>query len=62
MMAAAGSGMAEGTVYLKDGYRVLVSSNLMVHIYRSGILPAVAFLALAGVIRYIYGVYKHTLT
>ena len=56
------SGMAEGTVYLKDGYRVLVSSNLMVHIYRSGILPAVAFLALAGVIRYIYGVYKHTLT
>ena len=62
MMAAAGSGRAEGTVYLKDGYRVLVSSNLMVHIYRSGILPAVAFLALAGVIRYIYGVYKHTLT
>ena len=62
LMAAAGSGRTEGIIYIKDGYRVLVSSNLMVHIYRSGILPAIAFLALAGVIRYIYGVYKHTLT
>ena len=62
MMAAAGSGREEGTLYMADGYRVLVSSNLMVHIYRSGILPAASFLALAGLILYIYGVYKHTLT
>ena len=31
-------------------YRVLVSSNLLVHLYRSGLLPAAAFLALAAVV------------
>ena len=43
------------------GYRVLVSSNLMVHLYTSGVLPAVAFLGLILAIRFSYGVYKHTL-
>jgi hypothetical protein len=43
------------------GYRVLVSSNLMVHLYRSGVLPAVAFLGLILAIWFSYGVYKHTL-
>ena len=43
------------------GYRVLVSSNLMVHIYSSGVLPAVAFLGLILAIWFTYGVYKHTL-
>jgi hypothetical protein len=31
------------------GYRLLVSSNILVHLYRSGILPAAALLALAAV-------------
>ena len=44
-----------------DGCRVLVSSNLMVHLYRSGILPAVAFLALLSAFRFAYSVYKHAL-
>ena len=30
------------------GYRLLVSSNILVHLYRSGILPAAALLALAA--------------
>ena len=45
----------------EDGYRVLVSANLMVHLYRSGILPAIAFLALVSAIHYGYTVYKRTL-
>lgn len=45
----------EGTV------RILVSTNLLVHLYRSGILQAVAFLALIAIIRVGYGVYKRTL-
>ena len=44
-----------------DGCRVLVSSNLMVHLYRSGILPAVAFLALLSAFRFAYSVYKRAL-
>ena len=43
------------------GYRVLVSSNLMVHLYRSGVLPAAAFLGLILAIWFMYGVYKRTL-
>ena len=43
------------------GWRVLVSSNLMVHLYRSGVLPAIAFLTIVLAIRYGYGVYKRTL-
>ena len=42
-------------------YRILVSSNLMVHLYSSGALPAVAFLGLILAIWFSYGVYKHTL-
>lgn len=42
-------------------YRILVSSNLMVHLYSSGILPAAAFLGLILAIRFSYSVYKHTL-
>lgn len=42
-------------------YRILVSSNLMVHLYRSGVLPAAAFLGLILAIWFSYGVYKHTL-
>jgi hypothetical protein len=34
----------------ETGYRVLVSSNLLVHLYRSGLLPAAAFLALIAVV------------
>jgi hypothetical protein len=45
----------EGTV------RILVSTNLLVHLYRSGILQAVAFLAMIAIIRVGYGVYKRTL-
>ena len=45
---------ASGTAGGETGYRVLVSSNLFVHIYRSGLLPAAAFLALAAVIRIRY--------
>ena len=45
----------------KSGFRVLVSSNLMVHLYRSGVLPAIAFLTIVLAIRYGYGVYKRTL-
>ena len=45
----------------EEGWRVLVSSNLMVHLYRSGVLPAIAFLTIVLAIRYGYGVYKHTL-
>ena len=41
--------------------RVLVSANLMVHLYRSGILPAVAFLAFLSAFRFAYGVYKRAL-
>ena len=52
----AGNSSGEG-----DEYRVLVTSNLMVHLYRSGILPAIAFLALILAIRFGYSVYKHTL-
>ena len=44
-----------------DGCRVLVSANLMVHLYRSGILPAAAFLALLSAFRFAYSVYKHAL-
>ena len=44
-----------------NGCRVLVSSNLMVHLYSSGILPAAAFLGLILAIRFSYSVYKHTL-
>ena len=36
-------------------------SNLMVHLYRSGVLPAIAFLTIVLAIRYGYGVYKRTL-
>ena len=43
------------------GYRILVSSNLMVHLYSSGVLPAAAFLGLILAIWFTYGVYKHTL-
>ena len=43
------------------GYRVLVNANLLVHLYRSGILPAAAFLALVWAIHFGYSVYKHTL-
>ena len=42
-------------------YRILVSSNLMVHLYSSGALPAAAFLGLILAIWFSYGVYKHTL-
>ena len=42
-------------------YCILVSSNLMVHLYSSGALPAVAFLGLILAIWFSYGVYKHTL-
>ena len=42
-------------------YRILVSSNMMVHLYSSGALPAAAFLGLILAIRFSYGVYKHTL-
>ena len=45
----------------ESGWRVLVSSNLMVHLYRSGVLPAIAFLTIVLAIRYGYGVYKRTL-
>lgn len=45
----------------EERFRVLISSNLLIHLYRSGILPAAAFLALIALIRYGYGVYKHTL-
>ena len=44
-----------------ESCRVLVTSNLIVHLYRSGILPAIAFLALLSAFRYAYGVYKHAL-
>ena len=44
-----------------NGCRVLVSSNLMAHLYSSGILPAAAFLGLILAIRFSYSVYKHTL-
>lgn len=43
------------------GFRALVSSNLMVHLYSSGALPAAAFLGLILAIWFSYGVYKHTL-
>ena len=43
------------------GYRILVSSNLMVHLYSSGVLPAAAFLGLILAVWFTYGVYKHTL-
>ena len=42
---------ASGAVNEETGYRVLVTSNLLVHLYRSGLLPAVAFLALIAVVR-----------
>jgi hypothetical protein len=45
----------------RDGCRVLVSENLMVHLYRSGLLPAAAFLAFLSAIWFAYGVYKRTL-
>jgi hypothetical protein len=46
---------------IEGNVRILVSTNLLVHLYRSGILQAAAFLALIAVIRVGYGVYKHTL-
>lgn len=59
------NGTESGTEAAADreepGYRVLVSANLMVHIYRSGALPAAAFLALISAFHYGYTVYKHTL-
>ena len=57
---ASGLGENEGVIDAA-GYRVLVSSNLMVHLYSSGILPALAFLGLILAIRFSYSVYKHTL-
>lgn len=45
----------------RDACRVLVSENLMVHLYRSGLLPAAAFLAFLSSIWFAYGVYKRTL-
>ena len=42
---------ASGAVNEETGYRVLVTSNLLVHLYRSGLLPAAAFLALIAVVR-----------
>ena len=45
----------------RDACRVLVSENLMVHLYRSGLLPAAAFLAFLSAIWFAYGVYKRTL-
>lgn len=45
----------------RDGCRVLVSENLMVHLYRSGLLPAAAFLAFLSAIWFAYSVYKRTL-
>ena len=45
----------------RDSCRVLVSENLMVHLYRSGLLPAAAFLAFLSAIWFAYGVYKRTL-
>ena len=60
-----GSGLSDksrsGGISDEAGYRVLVSSNLMAHLYTSGVLPAVAFLGLILAIRFSYGVYKHTL-
>ena len=40
----------QGSVTMEQGYRLLVSSNPFVHVYKSGILPAAAFLALAAVV------------
>ena len=56
------SGLAGvGDKEVGDSCRVLVSENLMVHLYRSGLLPAAAFLALLSAIWFAYGVYKRTL-
>jgi hypothetical protein len=46
---------------IEGNVRILVSTNLLVHLYLSGILQAAAFLTLIAVIRVGYGVYKHTL-
>lgn len=60
LSGASGLGENEGAIDAA-GFRVLVSSNLMVHLYSSGALPAVAFLGLILAIWFSYGVYKHTL-
>ena len=46
---------------IKGTARILVNTNMFVHLYRSGVLQAAAFLALIALIRYTYGVYKRTL-
>lgn len=52
---------SEGIQGVEGACRILVNTNLFVHLYRSGVLQAAAFLALIAVIRYAYGVYKRTL-
>lgn len=56
---------SEELLGLKDdgekGYSVLVSADPIVHFYRSGLLPAAAFLAMIAAFHYAYSVYKRTL-
>ena len=52
---------SEGIQGAEGACRILVSTNLFVHLYRSGVLQAAALLTLIAVIRYTYGVYKRTL-
>lgn len=52
---------SEGIQGMEGACRILVNTNLFVHLYRSGVLQAAAFLAMIAVIRYTYGVYKRTL-
>ena len=52
---------SEGIQGAEGACRILVSTNLFVHLYRSGVLQAAALLTLIAVIRYAYGVYKRTL-
>ena len=55
------SGLTDTGGRRAESCRLLVSSNLLVHLYRSGVLAAAAFLALTAAILCVYSVYKHTL-